>query len=135
VKKSEIPTPARSARSQELPRMATQFPESVAVPGDSDKRAERAGTVRILLSQAASDALLAAGDVFVVAGRASHPDDPSRVALHFMPVTMELAVDACRVALGELRASKPNKAGKGGEMTRRERSKPPAGILRPRGDT
>ena len=42
MKNPAIPTPARPARSLELPRMATHFQNSVAIPGKYIKRAERA---------------------------------------------------------------------------------------------
>ena len=59
------------------------------------------GHVRILLSKAASDALLAAGSCFIVAARATSPDDGSRVAVHCIPCSFERANDAVRVSMGE----------------------------------
>jgi hypothetical protein len=56
--------------------------------------------VKILLSQAASDALLAVGECFVIGGKSSHPDEPGRIALHFVPVDKKLADALCGVLLG-----------------------------------
>ncbi len=65
------------------------------------------GHVRILLSQAASEALTATGEsAFLVIGKASHPDDPSRWVIHLVPVPMATASAACSVALGTHRAVK-----------------------------
>jgi hypothetical protein len=63
-------------------------------------------SVKILLSQAASDALLAVGECFVIGGKSSHPDQPGRIALHFVPVPKSQADAACNVALGTHRAVK-----------------------------
>jgi hypothetical protein len=60
--------------------------------------------VRILLGEAASKALLDAGQCFIVAGRATHPDDPNRVAVHFIPCDVALANQAAAVARGEMKA-------------------------------
>lgn len=65
------------------------------------------GHVRILLSSEASKALLEAGTVFMVAGRASHPDPGDRIALHFVPCSMEAITDATEVALGRAKAVRP----------------------------
>ena len=66
-----------------------------------------ADSIRILLDQATSDALSATGEsAFMVIGRASHPDDPSRWVIHLVPVDMQLACQACEVATG---ARKPGK--------------------------
>jgi hypothetical protein len=65
------------------------------------------GHLRLLLSQAASDYLSATGEsAFMVIGKASHPDDPSRWILHLVPVPMATAAAACNVALGTHRAVK-----------------------------
>lgn len=62
---------------------------------------------RILLGEKASAALTAAGDAaFVVIGKASHPDDPTRWVIHLMPLDMKTATAACNVALGTHRAVK-----------------------------
>jgi hypothetical protein len=59
------------------------------------------GHVRILLSQAASEALTATGEsAFLVIGKASHPDDPSRWVIHCVPLDMKAACEACEVAQG-----------------------------------
>jgi hypothetical protein len=64
--------------------------------------------VRILLGERASEALTAAGaDAFVVIGRATYPGDPTRWAIHLLPVPMNLACDAIAVATGEVKASRP----------------------------
>lgn len=63
--------------------------------------------VKILLSEAASAALLAAGDCFMIAGRGSYPEaDGKRVVIHCLPVPKTLADAACRVAMGTHRAVK-----------------------------
>ena len=62
---------------------------------------------RILLSEHASQALLDVGTCFIVAGRATHPDDGSRIALHFIPCDLALANMAAAVARGEMKATKP----------------------------
>jgi hypothetical protein len=67
-------------------------------------------SIRILLGPEASKALLQAGTVFVVAGRATHPDPGDRIALHFLPCSMEAAIDAIAVARGEMKAAKPKKS-------------------------
>ena len=63
--------------------------------------------VRILLSEAASDALLAAGECFMIAGKSSHPEQPGRIVLHLLPIPKALADAACLVAMGQARAVKP----------------------------
>lgn len=64
--------------------------------------------IRILLGVKASAALTAAGEsAFLIAGKASWPDDPSRWVLHLVPADMKQAADACLVALGQARAVKP----------------------------
>lgn len=64
--------------------------------------------IRILLGEKASAALTAAeADAFVVIGRASHPDDPTRWVIHLLPVPMQLACDAIAVATGESKAARP----------------------------
>lgn len=62
---------------------------------------------RILLSEAASAALTAAGEsAFVVIGKASLPSDPSRWVIHLVPLDMATAAAACEVALGVRKAGK-----------------------------
>ena len=69
---------------------------------------EAKGHRRILLSQAASDHLTATGEsAFLVIGKASLPDDPTRWVIHLLPVTMKTACDAIAVATGEARATRP----------------------------
>jgi hypothetical protein len=60
-----------------------------------------ADSIRILLGQRASDHLTATGEsAFLVIGKASHPDDPSRWILHLVPVPMATASAACEIAMG-----------------------------------
>ena len=66
---------------------------------------EDKGHLRIILDHQTSKALTATGEAaFMVIGRASHPDDPSRWVLHLVPVPMATAAAACNVALGTHRA-------------------------------
>lgn len=67
------------------------------------------GVVRILLSEAASKALLAASSCFVVAARQTHPNDPARVVLHLVPCSFQQGNDAVAVAQGRMTA-KPIKS-------------------------
>lgn len=62
--------------------------------------------VKILLSQAASDALLAVGECFVIGGKSSHPDEPGRIALHFVPVDKKTGEALSGILLGTHRAAK-----------------------------
>jgi hypothetical protein len=63
------------------------------------------GPIRILLGQAASDHLNAAGEsCFAVVGRASYPDDPSRWVLHLQPCDIATADAAVAVAQGRATA-------------------------------
>jgi hypothetical protein len=55
---------------------------------------------RILLSQAASEALLAAGECFVIAGKSSHPEIAGRIVLHLVSIPKAQADAACEIALG-----------------------------------
>jgi len=65
------------------------------------------GQVRLLLGQAASDYLTATGEsAFLIVGKASHPDDPSRWVIHLVPVDMQLACQACEVASGTRKPGK-----------------------------
>jgi hypothetical protein len=61
---------------------------------------------RILLSQAASEALLSAGECFVIAGKSSHPEIAGRVVLHLVSIPKAQADAACEVALGIRKAGK-----------------------------
>lgn len=56
--------------------------------------------LRILLSQAASEALLSAGECFVIAGKSSHPEIAGRIVLHLVSIPKAQADAACEVALG-----------------------------------
>jgi hypothetical protein len=86
---------------QELESSRAETAETAKTPGSAP------GHVRILLSQTASDHLTATGEAaFLIVGKASHPDDPSRWVLHLVPVDMQLACQACEVATG---ARKPGK--------------------------
>ncbi len=63
--------------------------------------------IRILLGQAASDYLTAAGDAcFSVVGRQSHPQDSNRWILHLIPCDIATANDAVAVAQGRAAARK-----------------------------
>jgi hypothetical protein len=86
---------------QELDSSRAETAETAKTPGSVP------GHVRILLSQAASEALTATGEsAFMVIGRASHPDDPARWILHLVPVPMATASAACEVATGVRKAGK-----------------------------
>jgi hypothetical protein len=61
---------------------------------------------RILLSQAASEALLAAGECFVIAGKSSHPQIAGRIVLHLVAIPKAQADAACEVAMGIRKAGK-----------------------------
>lgn len=97
---------------------------------------EDKGHLRILLSQAASDHLTATGEsAFLIAGRASHPDDPTRWALHLASCPMATASAACEVATG---ARKPGKLIVTPEVTRGRAHVDPGvdgGVLADHGDT
>ena len=63
--------------------------------------------LRILLSESESAALTAAGEsAFLVIGKASHPQDPSRWVLHLLPLPMKAACEASEVALGTRKPGK-----------------------------
>lgn len=67
--------------------------------------------IRILLGPGASAALTArGGSCFLVIGKASWPDDPSRWVIHAIPCDLKAASAACRVARGISRESKPRGA-------------------------
>jgi hypothetical protein len=55
---------------------------------------------RILLSQAASEALLAAGECFAICGKSSHPEIAGRIVLHLLAIPKAQADAACEIALG-----------------------------------
>jgi hypothetical protein len=86
---------------QELESSRAETAETAKTPGSVP------GHVRILLSQAASEALTATGEsAFLVIGKASLPSDPSRWVIHCVPLDMKAACEACEVATG---ARKPGK--------------------------
>jgi len=63
------------------------------------------GTVRILLSQAASDALAATGErAFAIAFRGSYPDSAGRWVVIASPIAWQVACDAADVLLGRATA-------------------------------
>ena len=54
-----------------------------------------------MLSEMESAALTATGEIaFLIVGKASLPDDPTRWILHLVPVPMATAAAACEVAQG-----------------------------------
>ena len=82
---------------------AMTSPETLPeIPTDrTDATNGSAGVVRILLGRTASDHLSAVGEqCFVVVGRASYPDDPTRWVIHLVPSTIKDADNAVRVARG-----------------------------------
>ncbi len=68
----------------------------------------QAGTVRLLLSEAASRHLSAAGETcFVIVHRVMRCEEPGtagRYAIHLLPVPLEVARAAEAVAMGKARA-------------------------------
>jgi hypothetical protein len=63
--------------------------------------------LRILLDPATSDTLSATGEAaFLMIGKASLPDDPSRWVIHLVPVPMATAAAACEVATGTRKPGK-----------------------------
>jgi len=63
------------------------------------------GVVRILLSQAASEALASTGEnAFAIVGKASHPEIPGRWVIHLASAEWHNAMDASAVLLGTKRA-------------------------------
>jgi hypothetical protein len=69
--------------------------------------------IRILLSEAASAHLTAAGEsCFAVIGRQSHPGDVSRWILHLIPCDIATADSAVAVAKGTKRSIEISKAKK-----------------------
>ena len=93
--------PLYSNGLQELDSSRAETAETAKTPGSAP------GHVRILLSQSASDHLKATGEsAFLIVGKASLPDDPTRWILHLVPLDMKTATAACNVALGTHRAVK-----------------------------
>lgn len=69
--------------------------------------ATTADSIRILLDPATSDTLTATGEsAFLIVGKASWPDDPSRWVLHLVPCPMATASAACEIALGQRKPGK-----------------------------
>ena len=65
------------------------------------------GTIRLLLSVGASQALTDSGhECFQIVGRTSYPALPGRWAIYLKPVPLKIAQDACNVALGTHSARK-----------------------------
>ena len=63
------------------------------------------GTIRLLLSAGASQALTDSGhECFQIVGRTSYPALPCRWAIYLKPVPLKIAVDACNVAMGSHKA-------------------------------
>lgn len=69
------------------------------------------GSIKVILGREASETIAAHGDQFIAI--ISHPDSTSsseatgRMILTVVPVPKQLLQDACNVALGKLKASKP----------------------------
>jgi hypothetical protein len=65
------------------------------------------GTIRLLLSAGASQALTDSGhECFQIVGKTSYPALPGRWAIYLRPVPLKIAQDACNVILGTHRAAK-----------------------------
>jgi len=62
--------------------------------------------VRIALGEAASEALRAAGDAFLIIGRGTHDHAPGRMVIHCVPIDKKTADLACGVILGTHKASR-----------------------------
>jgi hypothetical protein len=62
--------------------------------------------LRILLSEAASEYLLKAGECFMIAGKSSYTRQHGRVVLHLLAIPMDRATAACEVALGTRKTGK-----------------------------
>ena len=93
------PLSINDLQKSDLPRAETA--ETAKTP------ASVPGHVRLMLGQRASEALTATGEAaFVVIGKASLPDDPTRWVIHLLPLTMKTACDAIAVATGEARATR-----------------------------
>lgn len=86
---------------QESDSTRAETAETAKTPGSAP------GHLRLLLGERASAALTATGEsAFVVIGKASHPDDPSRWVIHLLPVPMKAACEASEVAQGVRKAGK-----------------------------
>ena len=64
-------------------------------------------TARFLLGVDESEILAEMGNCFVIACKASHPDNPKRFAIHAIPCNSDTLNKAVAVALGQMFARKP----------------------------
>ena len=62
------------------------------------------GVVRILLSEAAGNALAAVGEAFVVVGKGRYPDSNGRWVIYCQPAQLAVVNAACDVITGKARA-------------------------------
>ena len=62
------------------------------------------GVVRILLSEAAGNALASVGDAFVVVGKGRYPDSNGRMVIYCQPAPLAVVNAACDVITGKARA-------------------------------
>ena len=62
------------------------------------------GVVRILLSEAAGNALASVGEAFVVVGKGRYPDSNGRMVIYCQPAPLAVVNAACDVAMGKARA-------------------------------
>ncbi len=69
------------------------------------------GVVRILLSEAAGNALAAVGEAFVVVGKGRYPDSNGRWVIYCQPAQLAVVNAACDVITGKARVvrTKPAK--------------------------
>ncbi len=58
------------------------------------------GIVRILLSEAAGNALASVGDAFVVVGKGRYPDGDGRMVIYCQPAPLAVVNAACDVVTG-----------------------------------
>ncbi len=80
------------------------------------------GIVRILLSEAAGNALAAVGEAFVVVGRGRYPDSNGRWVIYCQPAQLAVVNAACDVITGKARVVRI----KTGKPTSPATSAPPA---------
>lgn len=63
--------------------------------------------MRIILDHQTSEVLSSAGEpAFMIIGRASYPDDPTRWVIHVVACPMATAAAACEVATGQRKAGR-----------------------------
>ena len=62
------------------------------------------GIVRILLSEAAGNALAAVGEAFIVVGKGRYPDSNGRMVIYCQPAQLAVVNAACDVIAGKARA-------------------------------